>query len=109
VEVLFVSAQMRDVLCDLGALRRRWGSEHGTRIALRLQQLSCSPTLAGMQSLPGRCRALDGQWAGCLGMDVSGSYLLLFRPTGPAPRGSSEAINWAADGVTILGVVKHPE
>jgi hypothetical protein len=86
MEILFADEATHTLCCRLDQLRRTWGPEGGASVARRLQQMRAAPTLATLQTLPGRCRpGMDGN--GTWVTDVPGVGLIVFRPDATTTNG----------------------
>lgn len=74
------------------------------KINQRISQLQAADNLEVMKTLPGaRCHELTGNYKGCLAVDVSGNYRLIFRPDNdPLPRKEDGGLDWIQ--VTIIEI-----
>jgi hypothetical protein len=100
MEILFADAATRTLCCRLDQLRRTWGPEGGASVARRLQQMRAAPTLASLQTLPGRCRPgteANGMWI----TDVPTVGLIVFRPDATTTKGKDIR---TATRVTVISV-----
>lgn len=58
---------------------RRLNPQHLERIELILADLDAAESLAHLRRPGYRLHALQGQWAGCHAIDVSGNWRIVFR------------------------------
>jgi len=90
-------------LTDPKQLNKHYG-QLAKKINQRLKQLKAANNLAIMKTLPGaRCHELKGNYEGCLAVDVSGNYRLIFKPDhDQVPENQSGGLDW--ESVTIIEV-----
>ena len=77
------------------------------RLNQRIKQLEAADNLGVMATLPGaRCHELKGNLAGCLAVNVSGNWRLIFRPEhDPIPQKPDGGLDWSSvTRITILKV-----
>lgn len=74
---------------------------YGTRaqkVNDRLQELLAFPNLQGLRNLPqANCHELKGPYKGCLAVDISANFRIIFRPHhDPVPKKPDGGLDWAA-------------
>ena len=90
-------------MTDPKLLNKHYG-QLARKINQRLKQLEAADNLAIMKTLPAaRCHELKGNYKGCLAVDISGNYRIIFEPDhDPIPENASGGLDWEA--VTIIEV-----
>ena len=61
-------------------MRRAFGNERATKIALRLQHFRNVDSLEELRNFPGKYHELTGDRKGSLAVSLDGPYRLIFRP-----------------------------
>jgi plasmid maintenance system killer protein len=106
MEVFFATKELAGRLGSERNRVREFGAAAARRIDLRLQQLTCAPTLEHARSLPGRCQELDSDLHGHLAVDVQRPLRLIFRPT--AALAGSDLLDWpSVDSITITDITNY--
>lgn len=90
-------------------LKKAFG-DRAKRIQMRLSVLMAAANLEEVPSdPPTRCHELKGDFAGCFGVDVSGNWRLIFKPShDPLPLNDEGGIDLRnVTSIIILGVVDY--
>jgi len=99
----YKTRKLKQLLADPKKLNKQFG-QLARKINQRIAQLSAVNNLAEMRTLPGaRCHELSGDYQGCLAVDVSVNYRLIFAPDhDEEPRKPDGGLDWAS--VTIIEI-----
>ncbi|WNB17547.1 type II toxin-antitoxin system RelE/ParE family toxin [Marivirga arenosa] len=98
----YKTKKLQKQLTDPKQLNKHYG-QLARKINQRLKMLKAADNLAVMKTLPGGCHELKENYKGCLAVDVSGNYRLIFKPDhDPIPENKSGGLDW--ESVTIIEV-----
>lgn len=106
MDVSFESEKLA-VLCNSAKeLAKRHGKDVAKKVDRRLQDLLSQGSLEDMRFLAGRCHELEGNRAGQIALDISGSLRLIFIPTkNPPPTKADGGLDRnRVTSVTILAI-----
>ena len=95
MEISYKSKKLEKQLTVPKKLNKTYGIR-AKKINQRIKDLSGVETLADMRKIPAsRCHELSGDMKGCLAVDVSGNYRLIFEPChNPLPEKEDGGLDW---------------
>ncbi|WP_082118476.1 type II toxin-antitoxin system RelE/ParE family toxin [Rhizobium sp. LC145] len=97
MKIDFASGKLRRQLESDKALRKAYG-DRASRLKMRLAVLEQASNLSEVPTdAPDRCHQLDGEWAGCFAVAITGNWRLIFEPDhDPVPIRDDGGIDRAA-------------
>lgn len=101
--IYYKTKKLEKRLTDPRELNKNFG-QLARKINQRIAQLTSVNNLAEMRTLPGaRCHELSGDYQGCLAVDISMNYRLIFSPDHKeAPQKQDGGLDWTS--VTIIEI-----
>lgn len=97
MKIDFASGKLRRQLESDKELRKAYG-DRANRLKMRLDVLEQASNLSDIPNdPPDRCHQLDGEWAGCFAVTITGNWRLIFEPDhDPVPIRDDGGIDRAA-------------
>ena len=98
MQISFASRKLAKLLNDQKETFRKYGSENGRRILIRLQQIADASNLYELSKLPQtRVHELTGDRDEQISVDVKHPYRLLLKPNHPkTPRKPDGGLDWSS-------------
>lgn len=95
MQISYKSKKLEKQLTVPKKMNKAFG-KRAKKINQRMKDLSGVETLADMRKIPAsRCHELSGDKKGCLAVDVSGNYRLIFEPChNPIPKKEDGGLDW---------------
>jgi plasmid maintenance system killer protein len=105
VDITYVSNKLKKQLADPKEVARRYG-QLARKINQRHEELKSADNLSILRLFPAAgCHELTGDKKGCLAVNVSGNYRLIFKPNhDPLPCKEDGGLNW--EKVTAVTIVE---
>jgi len=109
MELSYKNKKLKDLFEDPVRLRRKYGGLT-RKIDQRKEDLKAAENLEVLRSIPGaRCHELTGEWNGCLAVNLSGNYRLIFKPDhNPVPRKEDGGLDWhSVTKIKIIEIIDY--
>lgn len=110
MDISFNSSRLEKDCNDSKRTTKRWGSDCGSRLRRRLDELRAAETLEIMRTLPqARCHELRGDRKDQLAVDLKHPYRLIFEVANdPLPQKEDGGLDWKnVTAIRILEVTDY--
>jgi plasmid maintenance system killer protein len=106
MQIAYKTKKLEKNCTDPKAIKKAY-NQMAKQINQRIKQLEAAKDLSVMRTLPGaRCHELKGDLAGCLAVNLSGNWRLIFRPSHyPPPQKPDGGLDWSkVTNITIINI-----